>query len=134
VVADEVRALAGRTQTSTREIEQMIVTIRAGTHSAVQSMQQSGERASQALAVAEGAGVALGAIHQQILQINDRNLVIASAAEEQAKVAREVDRNIVNISDLTAQTAAGAQQTTASAQELARLAVDLNQLVNQFRL
>jgi len=68
------------------------------------------------------------------LQINDRNLVIASAAEEQAKVAREVDRNIVNISDLTAQTAAGAQQTTASAQELARLAVDLNQLVNQFRL
>ncbi len=134
VVADEVRALAGRTQTSTREIEQMIVTIRAGTHSAVQSMQQSGERASQALAVAEGAGVALGAIHQQILQINDRNLVIASAAEEQAKVAREVDRNIVNISDLTAQTAAGAQQTTASAQELARLAVDLNQLINQFRL
>lgn len=134
VVADEVRALAGRTQTSTREIEQMIVTIRAGTHSAVQSMQQSGERASQALQVAEGAGTALNTIHQQILQINDRNLVIASAAEEQAKVAREVDRNIVNISDLTAQTAAGAQQTTASAQELARLAVDLNQLVNQFRL
>lgn len=134
VVADEVRALAARTQASTREIEDMVGKIRAGTQSAVQSMQQSGQRASQALSVAEGAGTALSTIHQQILQINDRNLVIASAAEEQAKVAREVDRNIVNISDLTAQTAAGAQQTTASAQELARLAVDLNQLVNQFRL
>lgn len=134
VVADEVRALAARTQTSTREIEEMIGKIRAGTQSAVQAMQQSGSRASQALSVAEAAGQALTTIHQQIMQINDRNLVIASAAEEQAKVAREVDRNIVNISDLTAQTAAGAQQTTASAQELARLAVDLNQLVNQFRL
>lgn len=134
VVADEVRALAARTQTSTREIEEMIGKIRAGTQSAVQAMEQSGSRASLALSVAESAGQALTTIHQQILQINDRNLVIASAAEEQAKVAREVDRNIVNISDLTAQTAAGAQQTTASAQELARLAVDLNHLVNQFRL
>lgn len=133
VVADEVRALAARTQLSTREIEEMIKKIRAGTSTAVQAMQQSGEKASQALSVAESAGKALETINSQISSISDNNLVIASAAEEQAKVAREIDRNIVNISDLAAQTAAGANQTSASAHELSRLAVELNSLVNKFK-
>lgn len=133
VVADEVRALAARTQLSTREIEEMIKKIREGTGTAVQAMQQSGEKASQALTVAEAAGKALETINSQISSISDNNLVIASAAEEQAKVAREIDRNIVNISDLAAQTAAGANQTSASAHELSRLAVELNALVNNFK-
>lgn len=133
VVADEVRALAARTQLSTREIEEMIKKIRAGTGTAVQAMQHSGEKASQALSVAEAAGKALETINSQISSISDNNLVIASAAEEQAKVAREIDRNIINISDLAAQTAAGANQTSASAHELSRLAVELNSLVNKFK-
>lgn len=133
VVADEVRALAARTQLSTREIEEMIKKIREGTGTAVQAMQQSGEKANQALSVAEAAGKALETINSQIGSISDNNLVIASAAEEQAKVAREIDRNIVNISDLAAQTAAGANQTSASAHELSRLAVELNSLVNNFK-
>lgn len=133
VVADEVRALAARTQVSTREIEEMIKKIRAGTGTAVQAMQHSGEKAGQALAVAEAAGKALETINSQITSISDNNLVIASAAEEQAKVAREIDRNIINISDLAAQTAAGANQTSASAHELSRLAVQLNALVRQFK-
>lgn len=133
VVADEVRALAARTQLSTREIEEMIKKIREGTGTAVQAMRQSGEKASQALSVAEAAGKALETINSQIGSISDNNLVIASAAEEQAKVAREIDRNIVNISDLAAQTAAGANQTSASAHELSRLAVELNTLVNHFK-
>ena len=61
-------------------------------------------------------------------------MVIASAAEEQAKVAREVDKNIVNISDLASQSAAGAQQTSASAHELSRLAVELNNLLTRFKV
>ncbi len=133
VVADEVRALAARTQVSTREIEQMIQQIRQGTASAVTSMAHSSEQASEALAVAEGADQALASIFGQINKISDSNLIIASAAEEQAKVAREIDRNIVNISDLAAQSAAGASQTTASAHELSRLAVELNNLVSAFR-
>lgn len=133
VVADEVRALAGRTQVSTREIEQMINQIRQGTGTAVQVMAQSAERARTAAEVAQGAGHALETINSQIALINDSNMVIASAAEEQSKVAREVDRNIVNISDLASQSAASAAQTTAAAQELSRLAVELNDLMNQFR-
>jgi methyl-accepting chemotaxis protein len=134
VVADEVRALAHRTQTSTREIEEMIAKIRSGTGDAVSAMKHSSDKAGHALTVAQAAGEALTIINQRINKISDSNLVIASAAEEQAKVAREIDRNIVNISDLAAQTAAGANQTSASAHELSRLAVDLNALVTRFKV
>ncbi|MCQ4266297.1 methyl-accepting chemotaxis protein [Pseudomonas stutzeri] len=134
VVADEVRALAHRTQQSTQEIEQMIGDVSQGTDQAVQAMQASNQRARTTLEVAQAAGAALDAIAQAIGQISERNLVIASASEEQAQVAREVDRNLVNIRDLSLQTSAGANQTSAASQELARLAVDLNGLVTRFRV
>jgi methyl-accepting chemotaxis protein len=134
VVADEVRALAHRTQVSTKEIEQMIAAIQSGTHSAVESMRESTEHARDTLGIAQQAGEALDEIHARSGTISERNLLIASASEEQAAVAREVDRNIINISDLSTQSAAGANQTSASAQELARLATELNTLVARFVL
>ncbi len=97
-------------------------------------MRSSTERAQSTLEVARGAGHALERIHGAIGGINERNLVIASAAEEQAQVAREVDRNLVNIRELSVQTAAGAEQSSAASAELSRLAVDLNGLVTRFRL
>ncbi|WP_324730893.1 methyl-accepting chemotaxis protein [Pseudomonas paeninsulae] len=132
VVADEVRALAHRTQQSTQEIEQMVSGIQQGTDKAVAAMQSSNGRARDTLEVARAAGKALDEIAVAIGQISERNLVIASASEEQAQVAREVDRNLVNIRDLSIQTSAGANQTSASSQELSRLAVDLNTLVARF--
>jgi methyl-accepting chemotaxis protein len=134
VVADEVRALAHRTQQSTSEIERMIGSIQGGTEQAVNSMRSSTERAESTLNIAKGAGVALDTINSAVVEINERNLVIASAAEEQAQVAREVDRNLVNIRDLSTQSATGAHQTTAASSELSRLAVDLNGMVARFRL
>ncbi|MNO80750.1 Methyl-accepting chemotaxis protein McpS [compost metagenome] len=134
VVADEVRALAHRTQQSTAEIEQMIVGIQTGTERAVTAMHSSQGRAAGTLEVAQGAGQALEVIAEAIASINQRNLVIASASEEQAQVAREVDRNLVNIRDLAMQTSAGANQTSAAAQDLSQLAVDLNGMVAQFKV
>ncbi|MDO9341851.1 methyl-accepting chemotaxis protein [Pseudomonas sp. CBSPBW29] len=132
VVADEVRALAHRTQQSTQEIEQMISGIQQGTDQAVSSMQQSNTRARSTLDIAKSAGTALEEIASAFTLINERNLVIASASEEQAAVAREVDRNLMNIRDLAQQTSAGANQTSAASQELSRLAVDLNTMVARF--
>ncbi|MBP5107238.1 methyl-accepting chemotaxis protein [Pseudomonas protegens] len=134
VVADEVRALAHRTQQSTSEIERMIGSIQSGTEHAVDSMRNSTERAESTLSIARGAGLSLDTINSAISEINERNLVIASAAEEQAQVAREVDRNLVNIRDLSVQSTTGANQTQAASNELSRLAVDLSNLVTRFKL
>ena len=132
VVADEVRALAHRTAQSTQEIEKMVAGIQNGTGQAVQSMEQSNQRTQSTLEMARAAGVALEQITQSISLINERNLVIASASEEQAQVSREVDRNLMNIRDLATQSTAGADQTSAASFELSRLAADLNAMVARF--
>ena len=134
VVADEVRALAYRTQQSTQEIEQMVQGMRSGSSLALDSMQASAARATTTLALAERAGEALETITASVHEIHERNLVIASAAEEQAQVAREVDRNLVNIRDLSVRSATGADQTRASSHELSQLANALQGMVRRFQL
>jgi methyl-accepting chemotaxis protein len=134
VVADEVRALAARTQASTGEIEGMINSVQSSADQAVGAMGKSQSLVTDTQALAQATGQALEMIADGIAQINDRNLVIATASEEQANVAREVDRNLVNIQDLSTQTAAGAHQTNASTQELSGLAISFNTLVSRFRL
>lgn len=134
VVADEVRALAHRTQQSTLEIDKMVNAMRSGSDQALESMLNSRERAGTTLQLAKGAGESLSAITQSINEISERNMVIASAAEQQAQVAREVDRNIVNIRDLSMQSASGAEQISASSNDLSRLAVELSDVVTRFRI
>ncbi|MBF3106117.1 methyl-accepting chemotaxis protein, partial [Pseudomonas aeruginosa] len=132
VVADEVRALAHRTQQSTHEIEGMIASVREGTDTAVSAMRENDQRARQMLDEAEAADHALGEIAEHATRINERTLVIASAAEEQAHVAREVDRNLVNIRDVAVQTTQGAEQTRGASHELSRLANDLKGMIGRF--
>ncbi|WP_371916120.1 methyl-accepting chemotaxis protein [Pseudomonas sp. URIL14HWK12:I9] len=134
VVADEVRALAHRTQSSTGEIESMINSVQSSADGVVQAMASSRSTAQSTQALAAEAGRALERISEGVGQINERNLVIATAAEEQAQVAREVDQNLVNIQDLSTQTAAGANQTNASSQELSRLAISFGAMVGRFKL
>ncbi len=134
VVADEVRALAHRTQQSTQEIEQMIGNIRVDTEHAVSAMQSSSGLVGATLEVAEAAGAALEEITESIMQINDRNLMIASATEQQAQVAREVDRSLIGIRDLSEQILLGAKHTDSAGQDLARMAVELNNTVARFTL
>ncbi|WP_416195077.1 methyl-accepting chemotaxis protein [Pseudomonas sp. MH10] len=132
VVADEVRALAHRTQSSTQEIEQMIQSIQKDSSTAVQSMKQSSEEAESTLLIAREAGVAIEQIAVAISEINDRNLMIAAASEQQAQVARSVDENLISIRDLSIQSSSAASQTSAASYELSLLAVDLNRLVASF--
>ncbi|SDN48427.1 methyl-accepting chemotaxis protein [Pseudomonas azotoformans] len=132
VVADEVRALAHRTQTSTQEIEQMIAKIQSCSSEAVASMVLNRNEAVDSLKVAHEAGVAITQITQAITDINERNLMIATASEEQAQVARSVDQNLISIRDLSIQSSSAAGQTSVASQELSRLAVDLKQIVAKF--
>ncbi|WP_442757378.1 methyl-accepting chemotaxis protein [Pseudomonas gingeri] len=134
VVADEVRALAHRTQVSTREIEQMIGNVRQDTGQAVSAMHSSSQLVQATLEVAQRSGEALEEITRSISQINERNLMIASATEEQALVAREVDRNLVGIRNLSEQVSQGAQQTHTAGLELAQMAGTLHQTVARFKI
>ncbi|WP_312830554.1 methyl-accepting chemotaxis protein [Pseudomonas rhodesiae] len=134
VVADEVRALAYRTQQSTSEIEQMISSIQKGTGAAVSAMTHTNAQAQRTLNTAQGAGTALVEITESIDNITERNVLIATASEEQAQVAREVDRSLVSIRDLSSQASEGSSQTAIATSELTKLAVELNRLVKQFHI
>jgi len=134
VVADEVRALAHRTQTSTREIEQMIQAIQQGSAQALDAMQLSTHQAQATYAVAQEAGAALSDILQAVRLIDERNLQIATASEQQAHVSREVDRNLVSIRDLSLQSSDGTRQTVGASQQLAELSGELQTLVRRFKL
>jgi methyl-accepting chemotaxis protein len=134
VVADEVRSLAQRTSASTTEIETLINGVQHSTQQTAESLRHTATQASLTLEQAAATGEALTVIISSTNTINDRNLLIASAAEQQAQVAGEVDRNLSSIRDLSSQTASGAQQTTVASNALSMLATDLNTMVQRFVL
>jgi len=80
------------------------------------------------------AGELLGEIAEGVTLINDRNIQVASAAEQQSQVAEEISRNVNDINDLVIQVSAGAEQTAVTSRELARLAEQQQALVGRFRV
>ena len=134
VVADEVRTLASRTQTSTEEIQRMIEKLQQGSHKAVLTMEKGNEQTKISVARAGEAGEALTAIVGAVTNINDLNMQIASAAEEQSSVAEEINRNVVNIRDIASATVEGSEQTVESSVRLGAVAQDLLAVVQQFKI
>ena len=133
VVADEVRNLAKRTQDSVEEIRQVIENLQNGTREVVGSMHSSHKQAQSSVEQVGQAVAALRRIGDSVTVINDMNLQIASAAEEQSAVAEEVNRNVASIRDVTEALSGQADESARISQTLNRLANHQQGLMDQFR-
>ncbi|RIJ07476.1 methyl-accepting chemotaxis protein [Pseudomonas sp. 91RF] len=134
VVADEVRALARRTQQSTEEIERLVSALRSAAHSSVQQIQSSGELVKMAVSDALQTESALGSIAAAVSLIQQMNQQIAAAAEEQSSVAEEINRSVTSIRASADQSSIAMRGNAASSVELAQLGSELRGMVGHFRL
>ena len=132
VVADEVRTLAGKTQESTMEIQQVIEKLQAGSRKAVDVMEKSSEEAKTVVELATNAGTSLSSIANSVANINSMSLQIADAAAQQNSTAEEISRNIQSISTMAHETSLNAKQTSSSSKDLSKLATELNKLTGMF--
>ena len=134
VVADEVRQLAQRTTQSTQEIGDTIGKLQQSTRSAVDTMTGFAGTAQQTTGQARAAGQSFNEIVGFIDNMRDMTATIASATEQQASVAGEIDHSIVHISDMGKQTLQAMHEAVAHNQRLARMSAELLQSAQQFQL
>jgi aerotaxis receptor len=132
VVADEVRTLASRSHDATQEIQEMIERLQQGVMSAVNTMAEVSQRATEGVEQVEASAEVLAEISGSVSIIDDMNTQIAAATEEQNVVASEVSRNIEQINQLSSETAQGAYETEQSSQRLIDLTESLRTMVKQF--
>ncbi|NAO26435.1 HAMP domain-containing protein [Pseudomonas syringae pv. dysoxyli] len=134
VVADEVRSLAQRTQSSTTEIEALIKSLQDGTGAASDLMNASRQRTEGTVALARQAEESLLEITHSIVTIEQMSQQISAAAEEQSAVTDEINRSVISVRDIADQSATATEQSAASTVELARLGSNLQNMVARFRI
>lgn len=134
VVADEVRSLAQRTQTSTEEIATLIDGLHSRTAQVATTLENSRLLTDDSVALTRDAGTSIGNISRSIATIESMNQQIAASAEEQSAVAEEINRSVINVRDISEQTASASEETASSSVELARLGVHLQGLMSKFVL
>ena len=134
VVADEVRTLAGRTQDSTEEINNIIDKLQMGARESVKAMEQSREKTLSVVDQAALAGASLTTIAESVSRINMMTGQIAAATEEQNAVVENMDENVVRISEMAQNNAVTVNQTYQAGTELTHIASELQALVEKFRV
>lgn len=134
VVADEVRNLAHRTQTSAQEIQQMIEQLQVGSRDAVTTMTESQRHSEESVSIANQAGQSLGIVTEQIGEIDGMNQSVATATEEQTSVVESINMDITEINTLNQEGVENLQATLRACGDLDQQAKRLKSLVDSFRI
>lgn len=132
VVADEVRNLAGRTQTSTKEIQQMIHNLQEGSRNAIQTIQICGQTSQSSVQESENAASALALIVSALESVSSMSHQIATAAAEQTQVSDDISRRINMIEESGSELSHVVMESHNSTQALTKLARDLEQWAAHF--
>jgi methyl-accepting chemotaxis protein len=134
VVADEVRKLAERTTSATKEVAQMVQNIQNETRTAVAAMHEGTKQVEDGVETTSKAGDSLKQIIRMSEQVGEMVAHIATAATEQSSATEQVNQNVEQITRLVGEAAAGAQQSAQACQDLSNLALDLQKMVSSFQL
>ena len=134
VVADEVRNLAHRTQTSAQEIQQMIEELQVGSRDAVTTMTESQRHSEDSVTIANQAGESLSIVTEQIGEIDGMNQSVATATEEQTSVVESINIDITEINTLNQEGVENLQATLRACEDLEQQASRLKELVGSFRI
>ncbi|OCH49005.1 methyl-accepting chemotaxis protein [Aliivibrio fischeri] len=134
VVADEVRSLAGRTQSSTSEIVDIIEKLQASAAHAKSATDQSCSKIRVCVEQSVQTGNSIQMIEETMMKVTDTSIQIASACSQQDSVTEELGRNIQSMSLSASEVALGAEQTAQSSVELAQLASTLQQSLSRFKV
>ena len=134
VVADEVRSLAHRTQSSAQEIQQMIEQLQVDARQSVTTMTESQRQSESSVSIADQAGERLVAVTRSIGEIDAMNQSVATATEEQTAVIESLNMDIIEINTLNQQGVENLEATLRACGDLERQAGRLKQLVDSFRI